>query len=74
MENYFELFHNMERRSHLEDSIRLKSTISLQLNPQDHPFTKLPLFKMNELTNRDVFLIKDMIGGNTNNGKGDPYF
>ncbi len=74
MENYIALFHNTQRCSRLEDSIRSKSTISLKLNPRNHSFSKLPLFEMNELTNRDVFSKKGMIGGNANNGKGDTYF
>ncbi len=46
----------------------------LQFYMQDFSFSVLPLIDLNELTNRDVFLRKGMIGGNTDNGKGDTYF
>lgn len=74
MRKYNGLFHYTEQYSHQEDLGRSKSTISLKLDPRNHSFTRLPLFEKNALTNRDVFLIKDMVGGNANNGKGDPYF
>ena len=45
-----------------------------QLNLMNSSFSVLPLIHLNELTNRDVFLRKDMIGGKTDNGKGDTDF
>ena len=46
----------------------------LQFHRQNSSFSALLLIDLNELTNRDVFLYKGMIGGNADNGKGDTYF
>ena len=54
--------------------MRTNFTISCTLTSQHHSLHELPLFEMTEFTNRDVFLIKGMIGGYINNGKGDTYF
>ena len=71
---YMDHFHNMQRCFGFDSSIRSEHTISLTLSCWNLSFPKLPLFEMTEFTNRDAFLIKGMIGGNTNNGKGDTYF
>ena len=70
----FDSFHQ-----NLENSIHNKFTTALllhvlQFHVQNSSFSVLPLIDLNELTNRDVSLRKDMIGGNADNGKGDTYF
>ncbi len=67
-------FHcNMQRSEH-QRSVRSPSIIPQKLKHRNLSYIKLPLFEMTEFTNRDVFQVKGMIGGNTNNGKGDTYF
>ena len=67
-------FHSNIRRSDQQGSVRSPSIISQKLCHRNLSYIKLPLFEMTEFTNRDVFPVKGMIGGNANNGKGDTYF
>ena len=67
-------FHSNLQRSDHQDSVRSPSIIPQKLNYRNLSYIKLPLFEMTEFTNRDVFPMKGMIGGNANNGKGDTYF
>ena len=67
-------FHSNMQQSDHQDSVRSPAIITQKLNLRNLSYIKLPLFEMTEFTNRDVFPVKGMIGGNANNGKGDTYF
>ena len=67
-------FHKNMQRSEHQGSVRSPSIMAQILNHRNLSYRKLPLFEMTEFNNRDVFHLKGMIGGNTNNGKGDTYF
>ncbi len=67
-------FHSNMQRSDQQGSVSSPSIISQKMNRRNLSYIKLPLFEMTEFTNRDVFPVKGMIGGNANNGKGDTYF
>ncbi len=54
--------------------ICLEFTSKLKLNSQKSTLLELPLFQLTDFFYRDAFLSKSMIGGYTNNGKGDTYF
>ncbi len=58
----------------ITSSICLEFNPKLKLNSQKPTFLKLPLFQLTDFFYRDAFLNKSMIGGYTNNGKGDTYF
>ena len=66
---YLKVYHQ-----NLEDTMYSIHIVVWQLNLMNSSFSVLPLIHLNELTNRDVFLRKDMIGGKTDNGKGDTDF
>ncbi len=66
---YLKVYHQ-----NLENSMYSKSIAVWQLNLMNSSFSVLPLMHLNELTNRDVFFRKDLIGGKTDNGKGDTNF
>lgn len=74
MEKNFIPFHNTQKISEYQGSTRSPSADAQKSNPRNYSYIKLPLFEMTEFTNRDVFPVKGMIGGNANNGKGDSYF
>ena len=66
---YLKVYHQ-----NLENPMYSKSIAVLQLRLMNSSFSVLPLIHQNELNNRDVFLRKGMIGGKTDNGKGDTDF
>ncbi len=66
---YLKVYHQ-----NLGKSIYSKSIAVSQLSLMNSSFSVLPLIHLNELTNRDVFLRKDLIGGKADNGKGDTDF
>lgn len=66
---YLKVYHQ-----NLEHPMYSKSIAVMQLSLMNSSFSVLPLIHLNELTNRDVFLRKGMIGGKTDNGKGDTDF
>lgn len=67
-------FHSNMQQSDHQGSVRSTAIITQKLNLRNLSYIKLPLFEMTEFTNRDVFPVKGMIGGNANNGKGDTHF
>lgn len=69
MDFYLKVYHQ-----NLQNSMYSKSIAVSQLNLMSSSFSVLTLIHLNELTNRDVFLRKDMIGGKVDNGKGDTDF
>ena len=66
---YLKVYHQ-----NLEKSMYSKSIAVSHLNLMNSFFSVLPLIHLNELTNRDVFFRKDLIGGKADNGKGDTDF
>lgn len=66
---YLKVYHQ-----NLGKSMYSKSIAVTQLSLMNSSFSVLPIIHLNELTNRDGFFRKDLIGGITDNGKGDTYF
>jgi len=58
----------------IKESIGLDFNSQLKLNSQIPILLILPLFQLTDFFYRDAFQSKSMIGGYTNNGKGDTYF
>lgn len=59
---------------YIKRSIWLEPKSQLKLNSQKNTLLDLPLFQLKDFFYRDAFRSKSMIGGYTNNGKGDTYF